>query len=1088
VADEDGFRAGKAYLDLDVRDQTPEGLRRIKERVERGDHLSVPVKLADVDNQASFETRLLEAVKSIKPQVTVTLSDPVTPEWKRKTKDETEKQPPLKVPVTAVNPIDAAWRAKVNAAIKTIASDTLQIPVTPDTAELRASTQAAVAELSKTLKTEIPADLAEADKFKAQVELLAKEVSETVKAKIPVEIDPDKGKKEAERAGADIAKSFTGTFSNGIAPMPALIGAAILAGAPLVGGAMIGIAGAGMAGAAVAISAGSPDVVSRWMALGDQMSRFAEDLRPRLTAPIVNALDTVRNRFSVLSPQIGNDLISAEGAIKPLTDGVLGLAQNAMPGLSLAVARQGPVMDGFKTLLEQAGTAVSDTFESLSLHSQAFGTDTASLGAIVRSAMSLITQVVNTAGEAWARNSGQITGAIGQLMSGLGALAGSAIPALTSELANVLSVLGFMASVAGDVSHALGPLSGDIMAVAISAKLLGVNLTSIPKQLGELPGKLADVAEGGGKFAGVAGLLGDALPVVGAGLGVVAAGLGAVAIGASMAAQHEQDLIDTGTKLGQSIVSGGTAASDAAKKLNDMEDNANKLKVQIQQLSTQQDTAARSAYTMNGGFSASAAQSQQYQSQLQDLNLQLKTATDAENSYKEQLGPLGVAQARAAQAQKDYNDAISKYGAGSSEAEAASRKLASANAEVTSQQQNLNNAMSLTKAAMGTFEKPAIQLQADLAKIGDAASSDSDKINAMKDALIRLSGGAIPVGDAMEAIDKAMAGISTQMAQGINHADGYGKALLNADGSVRTVTKNGQSLRDVMTDLRGKFVDAAAAIVAEDEAQGKSADQAKAHAQAVLQQQIPAVEKLGETMGLTKDQVDAALKSMGAWPADLVTVVATPGAVQAQQAMDILKGKVLDVPNDHTVHTQALTDAAIQQLRDLGLVVTTLPNGTVTITGNTDLALAAANSLIRTINGMRAVITVDAKGNTSSVHVVDSRSTANATGNLYVPMADGGFAGPPLTPMSNQAATVVAPNTWRISGDRKDVPELFAPLDGSARSKSLISQAAAHEGISVAMPAQRSVTINQTVTTSDPQQAADRAAGAVAWAMSSARG
>jgi hypothetical protein len=837
-----------------------------------------------------------------------------------------------------------------------------------------------------------------------------------------------------------------------------------------------------MAAMAAEIASGSPAVQDRFEALTLSLGKQAEDMRGRLDGPIVDALDTIRERLGVLGPQLSNTLYSAEGAIQPLTNGLLGLAQNALPGLSLAVARQGPVMSGFENLLTTVGISVGDTFESFSQHSDAFGTDVISLGQIFQSAMGLITRVANSAGEAWANNSGQITDAVDRLMSGLGQLAESTLPALTSELANVLSVLGLLAQGAGAVEHALGPLGSDLAAVALSAKLLGVNLTSIPGQLKELPGKLADVAAGGSRFAGVAGILGDALPVVGTGLGIVAAGFGAVAIGASMAAQHEQDLVDAGTALGQSIVKGGTAASDAASKLNDMEDKTNKLKAQIQQTAGEITAGTTAVNEYGGGYSATASKSQELQGKLQDLNIELKAATQAENDYKKELGPLGVAQAQAAQAQKDYNDAVTTYGANSSQAESAAKKLATANAAVTAQQQNLNNAMSLTKASMGTFSKPAVQLQADLAKIGDAASTDAEKITAMKDALIKLSGGAIPVGDAMEAINKVMSGINDQMNQGINHADGYGKALLNADGSVRTITKNGQDLRDKLTDLRGKFVDAAAAIVAQDEAQGKSAADAKKHAQAVLDDQIPAIEKLGEKLGLTKQQTDDAIKAMGAWPADLTTLVATPGMVQAQSAMDILRGKVLDVPTDHSVHTSALTDQAIQALRDLGLVVTTLPDGTVTVTGNTDLAMSATRSLLKWINGQSAVVTVNAQGNVDSLHYTDSRVTAKSSGGLVIPNAGGNM----LTPMSSGFAEMVPPDTWRVVGDNMKVPELYAPMDRSDRTKSLISQAAIDQG--VALPGKQiTVNVTQHISPQDPMAAANAALAGVAFVVGSVR-
>lgn len=69
-----------------------------------------------------------------------------------------------------------------------------------------------------------------------------------------------------------------------------------------------------------------------------------------------------------------------------------------------------------------------------------------------------------------------------------------------------------------------------------------------------------------------------------------------------------------------------------------------------------------------------------------------------------------------------------------------------------------------------------------------------------------------------------------------------------------------------------------------------------------------------------------------------------------------------------------------------------------------------------------------------------------AAGGIAAPMARGGVlpmaAGGPLRFISGAAATVVPPNTPRLIGDNTQVPELFAPLDGSARSLSYIAYGA----------------------------------------------
>lgn len=81
--------------------------------------------------------------------------------------------------------------------------------------------------------------------------------------------------------------------------------------------------------------------------------------------------------------------------------------------------------------------------------------------------------------------------------------------------------------------------------------------------------------------------------------------------------------------------------------------------------------------------------------------------------------------------------------------------------------------------------------------------------------------------------------------------------------------------------------------------------------------------------------------------------------------------------------------------------------------------------------------------------VVDAPSViANAPGNEVSPY-NRTYQGKKLRTMPNTGARMVPPNTWRVVGDRLDVPELYAPLDGSGRSRSLIAQGAATFGMSL---------------------------------------
>lgn len=1072
----EAFKAGEAYLDLDVRDQTPEGIRRIKERIERGDHATLTVK-ADQPLDDVFRARVEEAVKAIRPEVTTTATDPITTRWKEQVDQGTKT--PREVPVTATDPINAAWRAKVQESIRAISADAIKIPMTPETAKYREELELAVGELSSAVHQKIPVDMDQADQFRIHVRELAKELSAEVKVHIPVEVDQQKVKADAKKAADDASAAMRAAFSGGAAPIPGLIGAAVLAGAPLIGGALVGAVGAGFVALDAVVAARSEEVTNQWTQMVSNMRAITADTAPYLTAPFVKATAEIRSNVAMIGPEIQSDMITSAQYVKPLTDGLVGLARNALPGVSMALLTGEPVIQGFKVLLSDTGQEVGDMFESFSGHSHAFGTDIQSLSSIVRSAMTFITNVVNQTGEAWASSSGQIDDAISALFGGLGQLSGTAVPALVTEFADLLSILGVVASVTGTVSTAVGPLAGYLMATALAAKVLGVNLTAIPGAIKAIPDKVLDIATSSSKFSGVAEGLLPLLGGLGLAAGSVAAGFGLVALGASSAAAKDKELADQGIALGQAMVKGGQGSDDAVRKLADLRSNVDAAQHQIDELTHQQNAGTTATNEYGGAFSATASKSMELQGKIQDARTVLNKANQEFTDYSAQLGTVGVAQAKASEAQKEYNKAVATYGETSPQAIAAMSALTTANNNVTSAQQNAANAMNLAAKASGTFSTNSSLLAKDLAKIGDAASTDTDKISAMKDALVRLSGGTIPVEDALEAVHKTLTGISTVANQAGAGVDGYGKALINADNTVNTTLKNGQSLRDALTTLRGNFVDVAAAITAQDQAQGKSTDQIKAHVQAVLNEQLPSLYKFGAALGLNTDQVNRLLDKENLLPAEIATTVVTPGVLNAQQAMDILRNKVLDVPNDHTVVTSALTDTAINQLRGLGYVVETLPNGQIKVTADTTLAAQAAQARVDAINQLHANITVstkDASGSWAQLH--------EAQGGMVVPMADGGVMG-----MSGAFSQFVPANTPRLIGDNIRVPELFAPLDGSPRTAANIRAAATHEG--VILPTQRAsdivVTVNQTVSTQDPDRAAAVALAGVARAVGSAR-
>jgi hypothetical protein len=104
-----------------------------------------------------------------------------------------------------------------------------------------------------------------------------------------------------------------------------------------------------------------------------------------------------------------------------------------------------------------------------------------------------------------------------------------------------------------------------------------------------------------------------------------------------------------------------------------------------------------------------------------------------------------------------------------------------------------------------------------------------------------------------------------------------------------------------------------------------------------------------------------------------------------------------------------------------------------------DFATGTLNQIAATRNAV-----INAVVNGTSGHGVMGHS-----GGVLAPMREGGFLefmaeggvrAQKLTPMS-PVAQVVPPDTWRVVGDRMDVPEAYIPLNGSKRSLEVLKQA-----------------------------------------------
>ncbi|MCZ4613299.1 phage tail tape measure protein [Rhodococcus qingshengii] len=88
------------------------------------------------------------------------------------------------------------------------------------------------------------------------------------------------------------------------------------------------------------------------------------------------------------------------------------------------------------------------------------------------------------------------------------------------------------------------------------------------------------------------------------------------------------------------------------------------------------------------------------------------------------------------------------------------------------------------------------------------------------------------------------------------------------------------------------------------------------------------------------------LKTLGLVPDFVATAIEQPGMPEAKYELDVLRDKVIGVPDSKTVHTEALTKEAEDNLTHLGFTVEHLPDGTVKVTAPTDETEAALRAWI----------------------------------------------------------------------------------------------------------------------------------------------
>jgi TP901 family phage tail tape measure protein len=861
--------------------------------------------------------------------------------------------------------------------------------------------------------------------FKSQLETAGIEVYEVIAP----------GLERAVRAGSDFVSRFTPTVVSGIQN---------------------------------AVAAGElfgPELAQAIVARGDAVLDAVKELVEPIADGLLDALNDAANIGTTVFSGFAKVVREGADAVKPLAEGVGDLLENLdkaggpvgtlVTGLELVYGVASGIVSAVKPLLELVGglaSAFSDlpgpvqsaaiailalragptilgglknALSSVKSEASEAGNQTGFLGrslnlmtAPVRIAASGVGGVVGTLrqfnDEARVQRSlaDQAGESVGRLGSYAAAFNTSAIPAVSAarSFAEQTSAIREGAAAAGQPISAMGAAIGTLVERSDTLSAMRDAFHSASEgatRFGTAAGVAA--AAGTGLKAAAGGLVSALGGPVGIAIGVVTVGLGLLASKQEEAAQKAADHRRDVSKLADALRDSNGAITDSIRKQ------------QAQDLIA--DGVADKFKAQGVSLDALTAATLKQGSAYDDLHKKLIAIAQANSDE--------VANADSGNISRQYNErglaaldlikVLEEYGGKTDEAQ--------------QQQEELDEAIANGTASMLDATDSGRSIAGAMQVLADRTSSADDKARALKDALDALTGGTISLEQAQSRVNEVLAGLRDRFGENLDKTKGWGKELLNADGSISTVTENGRDLLDTVDDLTTAMADVAQKTFDAARAQGDDYPTAMAKAQAAAQGVRDGFVAQSDVLGLMPDQVQALADRYGLLPEQVATLITTPGMDSTKVEMLLLRQLVDQVPPDKPITVRSLSDEAKQKLIDLGFTVKTLPDGSVQVVANTQ---AAKDALDEATRPRTVTITAVYKQTSKTPYgTMNPLGSYSARGNIIAAAyADGGVH-PKLTPMKAGLATVVPPNSWRIVGDRIRDDEFYIPDNDDSRSVAL---------------------------------------------------
>lgn len=656
---------------------------------------------------------------------------------------------------------------------------------------------------------------------------------------------------------------------------------ALAVGAPAASAAALGVAVAGAGAAFIGMGALA---LKNNAAVRQSFVDLAYEVREGVTADaltmkdeFVDAADTIGDRYQALRPQMRAAFEGAADLVDPLVDGVMDLAENALPGMVNAIGRAGPAVDGLGELMAKTGSGLSELFQAAADNSEAAGEGLSHLGDLIQGTLGNTGTLLGHLTQLWAEHGGEVSDVIVRIIGVLADLTGSALPLLSATAGSALQVLSGLLGAIEPMVPILGPAVAGWLALAGAMKAIGGVQSILGRVSGQVGGFVGGLREAEGRAR--------AFKVVGAGLALGFAAMAAQSARLDISADGLKNSLSELNKTGE--VTGALAGSMGSD---------------LAQLKQAFVSASDNGFT---GFLAKTAEAIPIVgSALQGMDDSVAKSEERMKSLDEALASL--ARESPQQAQQAFNQLTQQMGLSREETAAFRAELPQFGAAMDAAAQKQEK---LGTSAMQST--PGIkELEESLATLADQTADTADRTDALNDAWRRLFGISLDMEEATAAFEGGLDDIRESLDAAKGASAGWRGELIKADGSINVTTETGRQLSEQLIQQGEDY--RALAVSAYDSArkQGKSQEEATAAAVAAVDKRRSQFISEMVQMGLTEDQARKLANRYLGMPDDVKTFIRQPGMAAALAnassfiaRLNRIDGRVVTVTTNHNVVT-----------------------------------------------------------------------------------------------------------------------------------------------------------------------------------------